>query len=310
MADPLALLLDPLHYQFMARGLVMAALIGAAGGLVGTVLVLRRMALMADSFGHALLPGIGLAWLIAGPSTAGMLAGAGLAGLLTALVSGLASRLTRLSEDTAFGVFFVIFMAAGVGILSRTAAPVDLLHLLFGDILAVTRGDLMLSAGVFTATVLSLAVGWRWLALECFDRGFFRAAGGPSLPTHLAILTLTVLNLVSALQAVGIVLCLAVFILPAATAYLWCERFGAMLFLSAGLGVLGGVGGMYLGYHLSLPSGPAIAGTLGCLFLLSALLSPRHGLLGHLLRGHQHLDETGGRDCALPPPPATPSAQG
>lgn len=302
MADPLALLLDPLGYQFMARGLVMAALIGAAGGLVGTVLVLRRMALMADSFGHALLPGIGLAWLVAGPSTAAMLAGAGLAGLLTALVSGLASRLTRLSEDTAFGVFFVIFMAVGVGILSRTAAPVDLLHLLFGDILAVTRGDLMMGAGVFTVTVLALAAGWRWLALECFDRSFFRAAGGPSMATHLAILGLTVLNLVSVLQAVGIVLCLAVFILPAATAYLWCERFGHMLLVSACVGAVGGVGGMYLGYHLSLPSGPAIAGTLGALFLLSAAASPRHGLLARLLGGHQHLDESGRADCAVPPP--------
>ena len=125
MPDPLAWLAEPLQYQFMARGLVMAAIIGCAGGLVGSVLLVRRMALMADSFGHALLPGIGIAYLLAGPSVGGLLAGAGIAGLLTALVSAAASRLTRLSEDTAFGVFFVIFMAAGVGILSRTASPTD-----------------------------------------------------------------------------------------------------------------------------------------------------------------------------------------
>ena len=135
--DPIAWFVAPLEYQFMARAVVMAALLGISGGLVGVVLVLRRLSLMADSFGHALLPGIGIAYLLFGISLGGMLAGAAIAGLLTALAAGLVSRLTRLGEDASFGAFFTIFVALGVGLLSQAAAPIDLLHYLFGNILGI-----------------------------------------------------------------------------------------------------------------------------------------------------------------------------
>lgn len=299
MADLLSFLSEPVQAPWMQRALVMGVLIGISGGLVGTVLVLRRMALVADSFSHALLPGLGIAYLIAGPSPVGLLVGAAGAGLLTAAAGGLTSRLTRLGEDAAFAAIFTLFMALGVAILGK-AAPGDLLHCLFGSVLAVARTDLILAAATCSITILALALFYRWIVLECLDRTFFRASGGPSAATHAVILVLIVINLISALQSVGIVLCLALFILPATTAYLWCERFGSMLLVSATTGAVGAVAGIIASWHLDLPSGACIASCLGVPFLVSIVLAPRHGLLGRLRHSHRHLTEDG-RECAPAP---------
>jgi zinc/manganese transport system permease protein len=297
--DPVAWFIAPLDYQFMVRAVVMAALLGISGGLVGVVLVLRRLSLMADSFGHALLPGIGIAYLLFGISLGGMLAGAAIAGLLTALASGLVSRLTRLGEDASFAAFFTMFVAIGVALLSRAAAPVDLLHYLFGNILGITSADLMLSATVTTVTVIAFAVGWRWIVLECFDRAFFKACGGPSALTHMGLLTLTVANLVSAMQAVGAMLSVALFILPAATSYLWCERFVHMVVFAGSWGSLAAVFGLYVSFHTDLPSGACIVGVLGAGFLTTIAVSPRHGLLRRWTGGSRHLREDAAGDCPV-----------
>ena len=293
----------PLEFQFMARAVVMAALLGISGGLVGVVLVLRRLSLVADSFGHALLPGIGIAYLMFGISLGGLLAGAAIAGLLTALAAGLVSRLTRLGEDASFAAFFSIFVAVGVALLSRAAAPIDLMHYLFGNILGITGADLGLAATVTTVTVIAFALGWRWIMLECFDRAFFRACGGPSALTHLGLLALTVANLVSAMQAVGAMLSVALFILPAATAYLWCERFPRMVLTASLWGSFAAVLGLFVSYHTDLPSGASIVGVLGLGLLTTIVVSPHHGLISRWRRPHRHLTEDAAGDCPVPPGP-------
>lgn len=308
MSDPWAFITDPLQYHFVARGLGMALLLGVSGGVVGCVLLLRRIVLMADSFGHSLLPGIGLAYLWMGPGVVSLFTGAVIAGLFTSIMSGLVNRLTRLKEDAAFGSLFVLCFALGVALMSKIAAPVDLLHYLFGNILGVTANDLYLVCVTTCVTVLATCLFYRSLLLETFDPTFHRSSGGRSLLTHLGVLAAVVINLVAALQAVGMVLALGLFILPAVTAYLWCERFGAMLLFSAIYGGVAACAGLYVSYHLNLPSGACMVGCLGSGYVLSLIISPQHGVLGGLLRSRRHYaHEASDEVCAVPPLPPGPS---
>jgi zinc/manganese transport system permease protein len=300
MSDLFLWLTEPMSQRFMARALVVTVLLGISGGLVGSVLVLRRLSLVADSFGHALLPGIAIAYLVAGPSLVALFLGGLTAGLITAAASALLTRLTRLKEDASFGALFVCLFAVGAAILSRVAAPADLTHYLFGNILGLGAADARLVALVTTITLVAVALGYRSLLLECFDRGFHRSAGGASATTHVVILLIAVLNLVAALQAVGVVLALGLFILPAVTAALWCDRFATQLLTAATVGAVGSTIGLFVSYHANLPSGACMVGSLGVIFLLSALAG-QHGMLARLVRPPRHLTEDGHGDCALPP---------
>jgi zinc/manganese transport system permease protein len=286
---------EPWSYPFMQRGLMSALLLSISGGLLGSVLVLRRMALMGDALSHSLLPGLAVAWFFLGRSPWALLIGALLAGLLTALASAMISRLTRLKEDTAFGAFFLIAYAGGIALVSQAGTRVDLLHFLFGHILGVSPADLVLAATATGLTVAAFAVFRRGIVLEVFDPVFARAAGLGGGWVHGGFLALAVLNLVSALQAMGVILALGLFLLPAATAYLWCDRFGPMLMLATGVGMVGSTIGMMASYHTELASGPAIVLSLGVIFFASAVLSPRYGLIaaaGHVRRQRRTLTHT------------------
>ena len=288
-------LIAPFHYGFMQHGLLSALLLSLSGGLLGCVLVLRRLALMGDALSHSLLPGIGVAWLLFGLSTTALFAGALVAGLLTALGSALLSRLTRVKEDAAFGSLFLIFFGAGVALLSRLPTRLNLAHFLFGSILGVSDADLRLAAAASALTLLVFLMFYRSILLETFDPVFHRAIGGRGGLVHLGILALTVLNLVAALQTMGIVLGLGLFLLPAVTAYLWCDRFGRMLSLSVALAMAGSVAGILLSYHAGVASGASIVLCLGAFFLLSALFSPNHGAAGKIagwIRDRRHAIDT------------------
>mgnify|MGYP001449167319 CR=1 FL=1 len=283
----ISFLLEPFSYAFLQRGLLVAALLGLSGGLLGCILVLRRLSLMGDALSHSLLPGIGVAYLLFGPSLPALILGALLAGLLTALGGGLVSRLTRIKEDAAFGSLFLVLFAAGVALVSRLPTRVDLLHFLFGNILGVGPSDVALAGGAAALTVTVFALFRRSIVLETFDPVFHRATGGHGWLTHLGILALCVINLVAALQAMGVVLALGLFLLPAVTAYLWCDRLPTMLAFSAITAVLGSVVGILVSYHAGLPSGAAIVLALGAFFLLSALGSPRYGIVARLRHNRQ-----------------------
>ena len=163
---------------------------------------------------------LGVACDVRLPATPGARLGALLAGLFTALASGFVSRLTRVKEDAAFGSLFLVLFAAGVALVSRLPTRVDLLHFLFGNILGVGPSDVALAGGAAALTVTVFALFRRSIVLETFDPVFHRATGGLGWLTHLGILALCVINLVAALQAMGVVLALGLFLLPAVTAYL------------------------------------------------------------------------------------------
>ncbi len=277
------LLVAPFSYGFMQRAVLSAALLGLSGGLLGCILMLRRLALMGDALSHSLLPGIAVAWLFFGPSTPALFAGALFAGLLTALGSGLISRLTRVKEDAAFGSLFIVFFGAGVALLSRLPTRLNLEHFLFGNILGVSGSDLRLAAATSGATVLVFAAFHRTILLETFDPVFHRATGGRGGLAHFGILALTVLNLVAALQTMGVVLALGLFLLPAVSAYLWCDRFGRLLATAVGIALACSVAGIFLSYHAGIASGAAVVLCLGAVLLFSLGCSPRYGAAARLL---------------------------
>ncbi|HXN36023.1 MAG TPA: metal ABC transporter permease [Opitutaceae bacterium] len=283
--SPHDLIVAPFGYEFMRRGLMAAMLLGVSGGLLGCVLVLRRLALMGDALSHSLLPGVAAAWLLFGTSTLALFLGGLIAGLLTALGSALLSRLTRVKEDAAFGSLFIVFFAAGVALISKLPTRLNLSDFLFGNILGVGAADLRLAMAVSGCTVAAFLVFYRSIVLETFDPAFHRATGGRGGLVHLGFLTLTVLNLVAAMQTMGIVLALGLFLLPAVSAYLWCDRLVSMLLLSVGLAVAGSFAGILLSYHAGLASGAAIVLCLGAALLGSALFSPRYGIIAALRRG-------------------------
>ncbi|MDX2187888.1 MAG: metal ABC transporter permease [Opitutaceae bacterium] len=276
------LFLGPLRFEFMQRGLASAALIGVSGGLLGPILILRRLSLMGDALSHSLLPGIALAFLLFGTNAAALFAGALVAGLLTAAGSAFLSRLTRIKEDAAFGALYLILFALGIVLASSLGTKIDLLHFLFGNILGVSPTDLAISAASCAATVGAFALFRRSIQLESFDPVFHRASGGAGGLTHLSLLLLVVINLVAALQAMGVVLALGLFLLPAVTAYLWCDRLVPLFATSISLAVAGAVLGMLLSYHLELASGATIVLCHGTLFVASAFVSPKHGILARL----------------------------
>ncbi len=280
------LLVVPLGYEFMRRGLLSAALLGVSGGLLGCVLVLRRLALMGDALSHSLLPGVAAAWLLFGTSTTALFFGGLVAGLLTALGSALLSRLTRVKEDAAFGSLFIVFFGLGVALISKLPTRLNLSDFLFGNVLGVGPSDLWLAGLVSLVTVAAFVVFFRSILLETFDPVFHRATGGRGGLVHLGFLTLTVLNLVAAMQTMGIVLALGLFLLPAVSAYLWCDRFLSMLLVSVALALFGSMLGILISFHAGLASGAAVVLCLGVIFIGSALLSPRHGALRALRGGY------------------------
>lgn len=278
------LFIEPFTYEFMQRGLLATMLLGVSGGILGVFLLLRRLALMGDALAHSLLPGIALAFLAFGPNPLALFCGALIAGLLTSLGSALVTSLTRIKEEAAFAVLFIILFSAGIALASFMGTRINLLHFLFGNVLGVSDADLWLAALGSVATVTTFLLFYRALTIESFDPVFYRATGGRAMLLHLGLLGLVVLNLVAALQAMGAVLALGLFILPAAAAYLWSDRLGAVLLISIGAAVAGAWAGLLLSYHTGIASGAAIVLALGAWFLFTAIVSPRHGMLVKLVR--------------------------
>ena len=289
-----ALLVEPfVEFGFMRRALVACLALGLGSAPIGTLLVLRRMSLVGDAMAHALLPGAAIGFALAGFSLVAMGGGGFVAALLVALLAGWVSEVTAQREDASFAAFYLIALAAGVMIVSTHGSPVDLMHVLFGSILAVDDAALLLVAGVASATLMALAVLYRPLVVECFDPGFLRTVGGPGAAMHFGFLVLVVLNLVAGFQALGTLMAVGLMMLPATAARFWAHEVWSLAAVAALIAMLSGAFGLLLSYHLNLPSGPAIVLLAGAFYVASLLFGRRDGLLQrHLarqpaLRGHR-----------------------
>lgn len=277
-----------IEFAFMRQALVACLILSCSLPAVGVFLMLRRMGLTGDAIAHGILPGVALAYLVAGLSISAMTLGGVLAGMCIVLGSGWISRRTRLREDTSLAAFYLLSLALGVLIISQRGGSVDLLHVLFGNILALDQSALLLLGLIATATLLGLALLYRPLVLECLDPGFLRRSSRLSPWAHYGFLSLLVLNLVAGFQALGTLMAVGLMILPAAAARFWTRTLGSMLLCAAALGLLGGSTGLLLSWHLEWATGPTIVLTLGLLYLLSALAG-REGLIRPLLHPHRHL---------------------
>ena len=289
MTDLYAIFLAPFEYEFMRRALVgcVALCLGAAP--VGVFLMLRRMSLTGDAMAHALLPGAALGYLVAGLSLPAMTIGGTIAGLAVAVLSGVVARTTALREDASLAAFYLISLAAGVAIISMHGSSVDLLHVLFGTVLALNNDSLILMGGITTVTVLTLAAILRGLIAECVDPSFMRTVSGAGGLIHMIFLSLVVLNLVGGFQALGTLMVVGIMILPAAAARFWVSSISAVLVVATGIGLVSSAAGLLLSYHLDAPSGPMIILAAGFVYLMSLLFGHVDGYIrGIWPRRHLH----------------------
>jgi zinc/manganese transport system permease protein len=273
------------EFSFMRRALVGCLALAVGCGPVGVLLMLRRMSLMADAMSHAILPGAAVAFLWAGLSLPAMGVGGFFAGLLVALLAGGVARFTPLREDASFAAFYLISLAGGVLLVSTRGSTVDLLHVLFGTILAVDDVSLELMAAVASASLVGLALLYRPLVVDCFDPGFLRSVGGGGSLAHGGFLVLVVLNLVAGFQALGTLMAVGLMMLPAAAARFWARELWALMVVAAGLAFLSGAVGLLVSYHHNLPSGPAIILVAGVCYTVSVLVGPHDSLRTRLFPG-------------------------
>lgn len=277
-----------LEFGFMQRALLGGVALSLSAAPVGVFLMLRRMSLMGDAMAHAILPGAAIGYLAAGLSLSAMTMGGIAAGLAVAVGSGWVARHTVLREDTSLAAFYLLSLALGVLIVSTRGNSVDLLHVLFGTVLALDDDALVLLSSITFTTLTALAVLYRPLVLECLDPGFLRGQSRWSAAAHYGFMALLVINLVAGFHALGTLMAVGVMVLPAATARFWVRRIGPLLALASALALVASASGLLVSYHADWPTSPVIVLCLGALYLVSMLLAP-HGLLRQQRSRFSHL---------------------
>ncbi|MEX0752632.1 MAG: metal ABC transporter permease [Xanthobacteraceae bacterium] len=274
------LLIAPFHeFEFMRRALAGTFALAFGAGPIGVFLMLRRMSLIGDAMAHAILPGAAIGYLLAGLNLFAMAGGGLIAGFVIAVGAGLIARSTELKEDASLAAFFLISLALGVTIISVKGTSVDLLHFLFGSVLAVDDPALLLIVSITTVSSIVLALIWRPLVLECVDPGFLRSVSRAGGPAHIAFLALVVMNLVGGFQALGTLLAVGIMMLPAVISRFWARDITRMIVVAVGAAAVSGYAGLLVSFHASLPSGPAVILVAGVLYALSVIFGPFGGLI-------------------------------
>lgn len=276
-------------FGFMRRALAGVFALALAAGPLGIFLMLRRMSLVGDAMAHAILPGAALGFLVAGLNLFAMSAGGLIAGIVVAVLTGLVSRVTDLKEDASLAAFYLLSLALGVTIVSVKGTNLDLLHVLFGSVLALDDPTLILIGSVASVTLVVLALVYRPLVLDCVDPGFLRSVSPAGAPVHLIFLTLVVLNLVAGFQALGTLLAVGLMMLPAAVARFWTRDVTWMIVIAVGAAVVSGYVGLLVSYHAGVPSGPAIILVAGAFYVASVLIGRVGGVLRQAFPG-RHLE--------------------
>ncbi len=277
MMESLQFFIDSLmNYGYLQNAMVAGIMVGTICGFIGCFIILRGMALMGDAISHAVLPGVAIAYMLG----FSIFIGAVITGVLTSLGIGYISQNSKIKDDTAIGLMFTAAFALGVVLITlQRGTGVDLWHILFGNVLAVSREDIWLIFIIGLVVVFSILLFYKQILLSTFDPVMARAIGIPTNVIHYLMMLLLSLVTVASLNTVGIVLVVAMFIAPGATAYLLTERLPSMLALSAAFGVISAVTGVYLSFIYDVATGASIVLVASFLFALSFFLSPKQGLL-------------------------------
>lgn len=270
------LILHPLTYAFMERGLLAAVMVGILCAVVGCYVVLRSMAFLGDAMAHAILPGIAIAYLLKGNLSIGALTAA----IVVALGIGAFSQSGTIKEDTAISIMFTAALALGIALISSMQTyAVDLSHILFGNVLGVNSSDLRLTAILGSTILIITIICYKPFLVITFDPLLASTLRLPVTFLRNLLLVLLALTIVTSMQTVGVGLVAAMLVTPGATAYLLTKRLPAMMAMAAVIGALSSLIGLYISYYLNIASGSTIVLTATLFFILAYLFSPRKGLL-------------------------------
>ena len=266
----------PFTYEFIQRGFIASVIVGTICSVIGCYVVIRSMAFMGDAMAHAVLPGVAIAYILNGNLTLGAL----IASIIIALGIGQLSKLGKLKEDTSIGILFSAFLALGVLIISsiRTYA-VDLSHILFGNILGVSRSDLIFTAVTAFFILLFIFIFYKEFLIISFDRVYAKAVKIPVEFYRNFMLVLMALTIVASIQTVGVVMVAAMLVTPAAAAFILSKRLPVMMGISCLIGIISSVVGLYISYYANVASGAAIVLTATAIFLIIFLFSPKRGVV-------------------------------
>ncbi|MFW5801725.1 MAG: metal ABC transporter permease [Spirochaeta sp.] len=270
---------DPFQYAFMQRALLTSLVVGTVCGVLSCYVVLKRWALLGDAISHAVLPGVALAYLLGAP----LFIGAFISGSVTSIGIGFLQRNTRIKEDSAMGILFTATFALGVVLISRIATSTHLMHILFGNVLGVST---QLLATTMITGVLALAcvlLFYKPLLLYCFDPTHASAIGMPTGVIHYGLMLLLTLTIVTSLETVGVILVVAMLIIPGATASMLTHRLPVMMAISAGVGAASAAFGLYFSFILNVASGGTIVLVAFTLFALTAIVAPEGPVRGRKL---------------------------
>ena len=268
------------QYGFLQKALTTSIMVGIICGVIGCFIILRGMALMGDAISHAVLPGVALSYLLG----INFFFGAVFTGILTALGIGFISQNSRIKNDVSIGIMFTAAFASGIILITFMKSSTDLFHILFGNVLAVRPSEMWSTLFIGILVLVCVYVFYKELLVSSFDPTMAAAYGLPTRLIHYFLMTLLTLVTVASLQTVGIILVVAMLITPASTAYLLTNRLWVMLYLSAGIGVLASILGLYFSYTYNLASGATIVLAATALFVLAFVFSPKQGLMWRAIK--------------------------
>lgn len=268
-------IVDLLSYEFLQKALIVAVVTGVMGGVIGSLVMLRGLALMGDAISHAVVPGVAVSYLIG----INFFWGAMVAGLCSAIGVGFIQNRTRVKQDAAMGIILSAMFALGIVLIAKAQSAIDLTTILFGNVLAVRTEDMVVSIIVGAIVLFTVLLLYKELVVTSFDPASAEVYGFHTKRVQYLVLVLLTLVTVTSMQTVGVVLVIALLVTPAATAFLLVKRLPAMLAIAATLGAVSSLVGIIVSFEANLPSGPVIALVATSFFILALLFSPSQGLL-------------------------------
>ena len=268
-------LIEPLGYEFMRNAIAVGILVGILCPVVGTYLIVQRMALLGDVIAHAVLPGLAIAFFWG----VDILLGAFISGVFSTFVIAWIRTQSRVKVDAAMALTFSSFFALGVTLITLLKSKLDLASFLFGDILGVTAADVQRTAIITLIVLVLVKLFYKELLFYTFDKLGAQAVGFPVNALHFGLMAAITLTIVASMQTVGVLLVISLLVGPGITAYLLVKELHQVMGLGAILGVIASISGVYASYYFNIPSGPAIVLVTFGLFLLAILFSPSQGIL-------------------------------
>jgi manganese transport system permease protein len=272
------------QYEFLQKALFTSVMVGIICGIVGCFIILRGMALMGDAISHAVLPGVAISYMLG----VSFFFGAVITGVLTAIGIGYVSQNSRIKHDMAIGIMFTSMFAVGIVIITLMKSSADLYHILFGNVLAVRMSDMWMTLGIGVLVIGLVVLFYKELLVSTFDPTMAQSYGLPNKWIHYALMVVLTMVTVASLQTVGIVLVVAMLIIPAATAYLLTNRLSVMIYLAAFFGIIASIFGLYFSFTYNLASGATIVLVSAFLFAAAFFFSPSQGLIWKALKARKN----------------------